>query len=224
MTRNIWFLLGFTALVAAPAALAAESQPTPSAVAQATVAQDPKALAPRQEGDDMVMGADKAPVTIIEYASLTCPHCAHFNETTFPQLKAQYIDKGLVKYIYRDFPLDRMALTASEIARCAGPERYFGFIDAIFRQQASWTSGGNANEITENLKRLARLGGLSTPAADACLNDKALQDKILAQSLQGEKEFKVDSTPTLIINGEKHPGALTIDELSAIINPLTKKS
>ncbi|MBV8536777.1 MAG: DsbA family protein, partial [Alphaproteobacteria bacterium] len=196
MTRNIWFLLGFAALAATPAALAAESPPTAPVLAQATVALDPKALAPRQEGDDMVMGADKAPVTIIEYASLTCPHCAHFNETTFPKLKADYIDKGLVKYIYRDFPLDRMALTAAEIAHCAGPERYFGFVDAIFRQQASWTAGSNANEITENLKRLARLGGLSTSAADVCLADKALQDKILAQSLRGEKEFKVDSTPT----------------------------
>jgi len=224
MTRNIWFLLGFTALVATSAAMAAESRPAGPSVAQATVSVDPKALAPRKEGDDMVMGAANAPVTIIEYASLTCPHCAHFNEATFPELKAQYIDKGLVKYIYRDFPLDRMALTASEIARCAGPDRYFGFIDAIFRQQASWTSGKDANEIIENLKRLARLGGLSTPAADVCLNDKALQDKILAQSLQGEKEFKVDSTPTLIINGEKHPGALSIEELSAIINPLIKKS
>jgi protein-disulfide isomerase len=224
MTRNIWFLLGFTALVATPAALAAEPPPTGPTIAQATVALDPKALAPRQEGEDMVMGLDKAPVTIIEYASLTCPHCAHFNETTLPKLKSDYVDKGLVKYIYRDFPLDRMALTASEIARCAGPDRYFGFVDAIFRQQASWTSGKDATEITENLKRLARLGGLSTPAADVCLNDKSLQDKILAQSLQGEKEFKVDSTPTLIINGEKHPGALSIEEISAIIDPLIKKS
>ena len=224
MMRNIWFLLGFTALAATSSALAAEPPPTGSAIAQATVALDPKALAPRQEGEDMVMGLDKAPVTIIEYASLTCPHCAHFNETTLPKLKSDYIDKGLVKYIYRDFPLDRMALTASEIARCAGPDRYFGFVDAIFRQQASWTSGKDANEIIENLKRLARMGGLSTPAADACLNDKSLQDKILAQSLQGEKEFKVDSTPTLIINGEKHAGALSIEEISAIIDPLIKKS
>ena len=172
----------------------------------------------------MVMGLDKAPVTIIEYASLTCPHCAHFNEATFPQLKAQYIDKGLVKYIYRDFPLDRAALTASEVARCAGPDRYFGFIDAIFRQQLSWATSSDPKEITDNLKKLARMGGLSTAATDACLNDKALQDKILAQSLQGEKEFKVDSTPTLIINGEKHPGALSIEELQKIIDPLIKKS
>lgn len=235
-TRNIWFLLGFAAVLAAGPAVAAESQSAPATpaatvapgvaptVAQATVAADPAALAPRKEGDDMVMGSDKAPVAIIEYASLTCPHCAHFDETTFPKLKADYIDKGLVKYVYRDFPLDRMALTASELARCAGPEHYFGFIDAIFRQQMDWTSGKDANAITDNLKKLARQGGLSEEKADACLKDKALQDAVLAQSLQGEKEFKVDSTPTLIINGEKHPGALSIDELKAIIDPMIKKS
>lgn len=223
MTRNIWFLLGFAALVATSTALAAESRPAAPALAQATAAVDPKALAPRKEGDDMVMGLDKAPVTIIEYASLTCPHCAHFNEATFPQLKERYIDKGLVKYIYRDFPLDRMALIAAEIARCGGPERYFQFLDAFFREQVRWT-GNDEGEVTEKLKRLVRLGGLSSQAVDACRADKSLQDKILAQSLQGEKEFKVDSTPTLIINGEKHPGALSIEELSAIINPLIKKS
>ncbi len=224
MSRNIWFLLGFAVLLPAAAAGAAESVPTLPAVAQATVAADPAALAPRKEGDDMVMGADKAPVTIIEYASLTCPHCAHFDETTFPKLKSEYIDKGLVKYIYRDFPLDRMALAASEIAHCAGPERFFGFIDAIFRQQTTWTDGKDADAIVANLKKLARQGGLSDQAADACLKDKSLQDAILAQSLKGEKEFKVDSTPTLIINGEKHPGALSFEELQAIVTPLLKKS
>ncbi len=230
MTRNIWFLLGFALPLAMAGAAAAESpsrvesRPSGTVLAQATVAVDAKALAPRKEGDDMVMGADNAPVTLIEYASLTCPHCAHFNEATFPKLKSEYIDKGLVKYIYRDFPLDRMALSASEIARCAGPERYFNFIDAIFRQQMSWTSGKDANAIIANLKSLARQGGLSDQAADACLADKALQDAVLAQSLKGEKEFKVDSTPTLIINGEKHPGALSFEELEAILKPLVKKS
>lgn len=224
MTRNIWLLLGFALVLPTAGLLAAETPaPTPM-IPQATAAVDPAALAPRKEGDDMVMGADKAPVTIIEYASLTCPHCAHFNEATFPQLKSEYIDKGLVKYIYRDFPLDRMALSAAEIARCAGPERYFNFVDAIFRQQMTWADGKDPNAILANLKKLARQGGLSEQAADACLNDKALQDAVLAQSLTGEKEFKVDSTPTLIINGEKHPGALSFEELQKILNPLVKKS
>ncbi len=223
MNRNIWLSLVFGLSVAglgaglAPAALAGDSP----AVAAAP---DAQALAPRKVGGDMVMGLDSAPVTLIEYASLTCPHCAHFDETTFPQLKSEYIDKGLVKYIYRDFPLDRMALAASQIAHCAGPERFFGFIDAIFRQQVTWTDGKDADTIIANLKKLARQGGLSDQAADACLANKELQDAVLAQSLKGEKEFKVDSTPTLIINGEKHPGALSFEELEAILKPLVKKS
>ena len=231
MTRNIWFLLGFAVLIPATGVVAAgTSAAGPSAarvaplVAQATVAANGAALAPRKEGDDMVMGSDKAPVTIIEYASLTCPHCAHFDETTFPKLKSEYIDKGLVKYVYRDFPLDRMALAASQIAHCAGPERFFGFIDAIFRQQMTWTSGKDADAIIANLKSLARQGGLPEDKAEACLKDKSLQDAILAQSLKGEKEFKVDSTPTLFINGQKHPGALSFEELEAIVKPLLKKS
>src|SRR5262249_35931041 len=153
-------------------------------------APDAAALAPRKEGEDMVMGNAKAPVTIIEYASLTCPHCAHFDEETFPQLKSAYIDKGLVRYIYRDFPLDRVALQAAQIARCAGPERYFGFIDVLFRQQQNWAASRDPNQITENLRKLARLGGMSDDTFNKCLNDKAVQDAVLTQQLKGEQEFK----------------------------------
>ncbi len=223
MTRNIWFSLAF--LLAAGTALPAAAE---TALAQTTRAQvadvDAKSLAPRKEGDDMVMGADKAPVTIIEYASLTCPHCAHFNEETFPKLKAEYIDTGLVKYIDRDFPLDRIALQASKVARCAGPDRYFAFIDVFFRQQMNWAAGNDPNKITLNLKRLAKQGGMSDDVFDKCLNDKAVEDAVLAQSLKGEQEFKVNSTPTLIINGKPHPGALEFDELQKVLQPLVKKS
>lgn len=224
MNRNIWLLLAF-GLVSAVAAPAAAQTPSASpATAQATVAVDPQALAPRKEGEDMVMGLGTAPVTIIEYASLTCPHCAHFNEATFPELKSQYIDRGLVKYIFRDFPLDRMALTAAEIAHCAGPERYFAFVDVLFRQQQNWTNGKDADAIIANLKKLARLGGMSDTAVDACLADKSVQDAVLAQSLTGEKEFKVSSTPTLIVNGKAYPGALSFEELQALLKPLVSKS
>jgi protein-disulfide isomerase len=224
MNRNIWFLFAFGLVAAAglpagvPAASAADS------LAQATVALDPASLAPRKDGEDMVMGSDKAPVTVIEYASLTCPHCAHFNETTFPKLKSEYIDKGLVKYVFRDFPLDRMALTAAEVARCAGPEKYFGFIDVLFRQQMTWTNAKDADALTANLKKVARIGGMPDTAVDACLKDKAVQDAVLAQSLKGEQQFKVNSTPTIIVNGTPHPGALSFDEMEAILKPLIKKS
>lgn len=226
--RNIWFLLAFV-LAAGLTPPAAGQTPSPpesqGGASQAQAAQaDAKAIAPRREGEDMVMGAPNAPVTIIEYASLTCPHCAHFDEETFPKLKSEYIDRGLVKYVYRDFPLDRVALQASKIARCAGPDRYFGFIDVLFRQQQNWAASRDPNQITENLRKLARLGGMSDETFNKCLNDKAVEDAVLAQSLKGEQEFKVSSTPTLIINGKAYPGALTFEELDKVLKPLAGKS
>jgi protein-disulfide isomerase len=200
-----------------------DSQTAPLLQAQATVP-DAAALAPRKEGDDMVLGNAKAPVTLIEYASLTCPHCAHFDEETFPKLKSEYIDKGLVKYIYRDFPLDRVALMAAQIGRCLPPERYFGFIDVLFRQQQNWAGGRDPNQIKENLRKLARLGGMSDATFDKCLADKSVQDGVLSQQLKGEQEFKVNSTPTLIINGKTYPGALTFEELDKVLKPMVGKS
>jgi protein-disulfide isomerase len=185
---------------------------------------DAAKLAPRKEGDDMVMGSPTAPATIIEYASLTCPHCANFATNTFPQLKSAYIDKGLVKYIYRDFPLDRMALQASKLARCLGPERYFAFIDVLFSQQQNWTRSDDPNQIIENLKRLARLGGMSETAADACLKDSAVENAVLQQSMNGEREFKVNATPTIIINGRKYSGDLSFEELDKTLKSLVGPS
>ncbi|MBI3453870.1 MAG: DsbA family protein [Rhodospirillales bacterium] len=216
MKRYISFLLlGFLAL--AGAAMVPQL-----ALAQGTTP-DAKALAPRQDGDDMVIGLAGAPVTIIEYASLTCPHCANFHANTYPQLKSNYIDKGLVKLVYRDFPLDRIALSGSMLARCAGgPDRYFAFLDALYKQQGSWARG-NANDMLTNLRRIARLGGMSEPAIDACLKDENVQKAVLTQSLQGEREFGVNSTPTLIINGKKQAGALTFDELDKVLKPLVAR-
>ncbi len=189
LPRNIWFLLAFALAVGLTPPAAGQTQsPADSKAAESQAQATPpaaQALAPRREGEDMVMGAPTAPVTLIEYASLTCPHCAHFDEETFPKLKSEYIDRGLVKYVYRDFPLDRVALQASKIARCAGPDRYF---------------------------------------FNKCLNDKSVEDAVLAQSLKGEQEFKVSSTPTLIINGKTYPGALTFEELDKVLKPLVGKS
>jgi len=228
MNRNIWFSLAFLLVLAGGPPLAAQAPATApnqalvQAPAQASV--DPKALAPRKEGDDMVMGLATAPITIIEYASLTCPHCANFHTTSLPQIKEQYVDKGLVKFVYRDFPLDRAALWASQLARCSGPERYFSFLDVLFRQQNSWARGNDGNAIRENLKRLAKLGGFSDASFDACLNDKAGETAVLEQSLKGEREFKVTSTPTLIINGNKHTGSISFEDLDKVLKPLAGRS
>lgn len=181
------------------------------------------AAGPRRENGDMVMGAANAPVTVIEYASLTCPHCARFHTETLPKLKSAYIDTGVVKYVFRDFPLDRLALSAAMIAQCAGPDRYFNFLDVFFRQQASWAKG-NEQEAMAALRRLARLGGMSDAQIDSCLANKQVQDSILATSVAGQNQFQVRSTPTLIINGERHAGALSFEELDKIIKPLAGKS
>lgn len=213
------------AVPAAPAAAADNVLPAPAiSVAQATPAAQPAAdaLAPRRENGDMVIGAANAPVTIIEYASLTCPHCAHFHTETLPKLKAEYVQTGKVKYIFRDFPLDGIALRAAMIAQCAGPERYFTFLDVFFQQQANWTKGNDPEQMIASLKRLARTGGMTEAQIDACLKDQKVQDSVLASRMGGEKQFNVKSTPTLIINGQAHPGALPFDDLDKIIRPLLK--
>ena len=171
----------------------------------------------------MVMGLAGAKVTLIEYASLTCPHCANFHASTLPQLKARYIDTGLVKLIYRDFPLDRVALSAAMLARCAGPERYFAFLDAFYAQQSNWTRGATLDQVMANLKSLTRLGGMAEPQIDACLANREVETAVLTQQLQGEREFQVRSTPTLIINGRPHIGAATFEALDQILRPLTDR-
>lgn len=219
----------FAAMTAAlsPASSKAETDRPRSdivSVAQAAPTAQPAtpSWAPRRENGDMVIGAANAPVTIIEYASLTCPHCARFHTGTLPKLKSEYIETGRVKYVYRDFPLDRFALSAAMLAHCAGPERYFTFLDVFFQQQPNWTHGKDEGAILNSLKRLARLGGMSETQANECLQNKQLQDTIVATSVTGQNQFQVRSTPTLIINGERHAGALSFDELDKILKPLIK--
>jgi protein-disulfide isomerase len=203
----------------APSPAPALAQATPPAAAPA----DPGGLGPRMEGTDMILGAANAPITIIEYASMTCPHCASFHVNTLPQVKANYIDKGLVKFIFREFPLDAMALRASMIARCAGPERYFSFVEVLFRQQDVWApQRASADQIVANLKRLAKLGGMSEETSDACLKNQDVQNTVLAVALGGERDFNVRSTPTLIINGKAHSGGISYDEIDKVLKPLIK--
>lgn len=167
--------------------------------------------------EEQVLGDPAAPVTIIEYASLTCPHCAAFHHSTLPALKERYIDTGKVKLVYRDFPLDQLALQAAVLAHCAGPERYFAFLDALFATQQTWA---RADDPIAALKQIARLGGLPEAQADACLADTAMQDAILQSRLEGEQKHDIRSTPSLIIDGKTYSGARSIDELAQLIDPL----
>lgn len=164
-----------------------------------------------------VVGDPAAPVTMIEYSSLTCPHCAAFHEQTLPGLKERYLDTGKVRLVIRDFPLDQNALRAAVIAHCAGPERYPAFVDVFFAQQESWAT---AEDPVRALKQLAKLGGLGEAEIDACLADRGMEEAILQMRLAGQQQFDIRSTPTFIIDGKAYPGNRTVDEFAAIIDPL----
>jgi len=163
---------------------------------------------------DKVLGKADAPVTIVEYASMTCPHCAHFHGTTLPELKTKYIDTGKVRLIFREFPFDPRAEAAFMLARCSN-DNYFPMVDVLFKQQQGWASVENAKDA---LLQISKLAGFSQESFEACLTDQKLLDDVRAVRKQGEEEFKVDSTPTFFINGNTYKGALTIAEMSAIID------
>ena len=168
-----------------------------------------QALPPKEEIlADRVMGEPGAPVTLTEYASLTCPHCASFHKDTLPAIKKDYIDTGKVKLLFKDFPLDRLALTASMMARCAPKERYFGLLETLFRTQDTWMRSADPSA---QLQRLGQVVGLSKQSYDACVNNKEIVDGLMAQRSQAES--KVSSTPTFFIGDKKLSGAVTVDVL-----------
>jgi protein-disulfide isomerase len=170
---------------------------------------------------DMALGPANATVTITEFASMTCPHCAAFNEQVFPKIKAEYIDTGKVRYIFREFPLDIKAAAGSMLSRCIangdGP-KYFAVTDMLFRQQNDWVT----KNTTETLARIGKQAGLSQPQVEACLKDQSLLDKIVADQKYASEVLKVDSTPTFFINGEKIKGETSIEEFKKKIDPLLK--
>ncbi|MBO0345928.1 DsbA family protein [Roseibium limicola] len=163
---------------------------------------------------DKVLGSEDAPVTIVEYASMTCGHCANFHKNTYPELKKQYIDTGKVRFIMREFPLDQVAAAGFMLARCSPEEKYFDIIDVMFHEQRSWAFTDNPyNSLLKFSKQL----GFTQESFEECLTNQGLLDAVNAVRERGANTFGVDSTPTFFINGEKHSGALTIDDLSKII-------
>jgi protein-disulfide isomerase len=168
------------------------------------------------EPGEHALGNPDAPVTIIEYASLTCPHCASFHNDVLPGLKEKYIAPGKVRLIYRDFPLDQRALQAATLAHCVGPDRYFGFLDVLFETQKTWAG----SEGLEPLRQLGRLAGLSEEQMDGCLADQELMDSILQQRLTAQNEHEVQSTPSFVIDGETYAGSRDLEGFSEVIEPL----
>ena len=172
-----------------------------------------KLLAPG-ELPDRVLGSEDAENTIVEYASMTCPHCRSFHEKTFPELKEKYIDTGKLKFIFREFPLDTAAMAASMLARCAPEDAFFEVIDLLFENFEDWTS---KDDKYTPLLDLARQVGLSQQKFDACLSDQDLSSGIKDIKDRGAEDFDVRSTPTLIINGELRRGALSFDDIERIM-------
>lgn len=167
---------------------------------------------------DQVLGKADAPVTIIEYASMTCPHCADFHTRTYPTLKEKYIDTGKVRLIFREFPLDELALSASMLARCAGDGKYFPMVSVLFQHQRTWA----VRDPVPQLLLIARQAGLSQKSFEDCMANQKLYNDIVATRERATKVFKVDSTPTFFINGKVHRGELTVSELDRVVEPLLK--
>ena len=171
--------------------------------------------------DDRILGNPDAPITIVEYASLTCPHCAHFANEVLPELKKKWIDTGKAKLVLRDFPLDEPALRAAMIARCAPRERFYAYVDTLFAAQEKWVM---AKDYREALARLVKIGGMSKDEFDNCLNNTALENKIVEERLVASKELDVNSTPTFFINGTKFAGAPTVEEFDKALSGVAAKS
>ena len=167
---------------------------------------------------DVVLGPKDAKVTIVEYASLTCSHCAAFHRDTFPELKKRYIDTGQVRFILREFPLDPLAAGAFMLARCAGNEKYYPMVDILFQKQKEWVV---QNPIPPLLS-LAKQAGFTQESFESCLKDQKILEGIESVRTHGAEKLGVNSTPTFFINGKVVRGAITMDELDKQLQPLLK--
>jgi len=185
------------------------------------IAQSASDVAKPQSLPDMALGPANASVTVTEYASMTCPHCAAFNENVFPKIKSEYIDTGKVRYVFREFPLDIKAAAGSMLARCIAKDdagKYFAVVDMLFKQQNDWV----VKNTTETLTRIGKQAGLSQQAVEDCLKDQALLDKIAADQKFANEVLKVNSTPTFFINGEMIKGETSFEEFDKRIKSLLK--
>jgi protein-disulfide isomerase len=212
--QKIWFtLLGILSLLFVSSGSPEAAAPHPMLADAQTVLQITK--------DDRILGNPDAPITILEYASLTCPHCAHFANDILPEIKKEWIDTGKAKLVLRDFPLDEPALRAAMIARCAPPDRYYAFAETFFAAQEKWV---RTTDYREALARLAKLGGMGKEEFDTCLKNTELENKIVAERLRATQELEVNSTPTFFVNGSKLAGAPTAEEFEKLLSSLAAKS
>jgi len=179
----------------------------------------PEQLAKQGPAGDVVLGSEKAPVTVIEYASMTCPHCAHFSEMTFPELKKRYIDTGKVRYTLREFPLDALAAAGFMLARCAGADKYMPVVETLFSKQIDWV----VKEPVPPLKEIAKQFGFTEESFNKCLANQKVLDDIQAVRDRAAEKLGVNSTPTFFINGKRLVGDVSIEQLAKEIDPYLKE-
>jgi protein-disulfide isomerase len=201
------------AQAAAPAAPAgaAKELPKPDGEIEVSKLMAPGAL------PEMAIGKADAPVTIVEYMSMTCPHCAHFHNTSFEAIKQKYVESGKVRFVLREFPFDPRAAAAFMLARCAPEGQYFPMVSMLFKQQEQWAAAQNGRDA---LLQMSKLAGFSQESFEACLTNQKLLDDVNAVMQKGSKEFEVSSTPTFFINGKRYSGDMSVDTMSALIDPL----
>lgn len=166
-----------------------------------------------------ILGNVDAPVTMIEFSSLTCGHCGNFHRETLPKLKKAYIDTGKLRLVMRDFPLDRLALAGALVAHCAGPERYLGFIEVLFHSQATWAA---SKDPLKELEKLARLGGMSADAFNTCLADQSLAAAIRDRADADGKAYNIDATPTFRIGDTQLVGDQSFETFAKVIDEALK--
>ena len=201
------------AVLAGAAALPALTLPVP-AFAQDSVSEDELLVAGPL--GDKALGDDNAPVTVVEYASMTCPHCGRFHRTTWAPFKEKYIDTGKVRFIFREFPLDASAFAVAMLARCAPADRFFDILDLYFATQDAWLQ---SQDRYNALLDLAKQAGFSKESFDACLANQALFEGLDEVKNRGARKFGVTGTPTFFINGTKAVGALSLEEMESYIQP-----
>ncbi|MBN9029120.1 MAG: disulfide bond formation protein DsbA [Rhizobiales bacterium 63-7] len=172
---------------------------------------------------EMALGQEDAKVQIVEYMSMTCPHCAHFHNTTFDEIKKKYVDSGKVRFIIREFPFDPRAAAAFMLARCnpQKPEelgsalQYFPMVSMLFKQQETWAA---AQDGRAALMQMAKMAGYTQQSFEACLTNQKLLDDVNSVRERGAKDFGVNSTPTFLINGKRYSGDMTVETMSALID------
>lgn len=183
-----------------------------------TPAADDPYLAKGYAVGDIILGDANAPVTIIEYASLTCPHCASFHVDTYPTLKKDYIDTGKARLIVREVYFDQFGLFAAVIARCGGEQRYYPYLDVFFERQAQWTGAGDEESIMREIRSIGRFGGMAEERIDACLNDQPFVNQLLQNYQAAAEADGVRSTPYFLVNGEPIRGNVGMDEMRRVID------